>query len=73
MIVDDNILDKSLKTIKETIGIKQSCNIKILIDRDDKLPDNTTLKNAVILMKCGTKDGGKFCPQRFLEDELYDK
>ena len=44
-----------------------------MIDRDDKLPDNTTLKNTVILMKCGTKDGGKFYPQRFLEDELYDK
>ena len=29
---------------------------KIFIDTDNKLPDNITLKNVVILMTCAVKD-----------------
>ena len=46
---------------------------KILVDTDDKLPDDITLKNAVILMTCVIKDDGKFYPQIFLEEALLVK
>ena len=51
-MVDDYMLDELLDKIKEIICIEKLDNIKILIDRDDKLPDHITLKNVVILMTC---------------------
>ena len=39
-----NVLDKVLGKIKETFGIENFGNIKILIDTEDKLPDDITLK-----------------------------
>ena len=39
-----NVLDKVLGKIKETFGIENFGNTKILIDTEDKLPDDTTLK-----------------------------
>ena len=62
-MVDDYMLDKVLDKIKETIGIKTFDKTKILIDTDDKLPNDITLKNVVILITCVIKDDGKFCPK----------
>ena len=42
-------------------------------DTNDKLPDNITLKNAVILRTYVIKDGDKFHPQLFLKEALYDE
>ena len=43
-----------LDKIKESIGIydKKYDDTKILIDTDDKLPDDITLKNVAILVTC---------------------
>ena len=47
-------------------------NTKILMNTDD-YPGDITLTNAVALMTSVIKDHGKFCPQLFLEEALYDK
>ena len=39
---------------------------------DYKIPDDITLKNAVILTTCVIKDGDEFYPQLILEEALYD-
>ena len=44
LIVDDYMLDKVLDKIKKTIGIEKFHDTKILIDTDDKLPNNFSLK-----------------------------
>ena len=59
LMIDDYMLDKVLEKIKDIIGIK------ILIDMDDKLLDDITLNNVVILMTCIIKDDDKFYPQLF--------
>ena len=41
-----------------------------MIDTDDKLLDEITVKNAVILITCIIRDDGKFYPQIFLEEAL---
>ena len=65
LTVDDYMLDKVLDRIKYIMGIKRFDDSKILIDADDKLPDNITLRHVVILMTCVTKNDGKFYPQIF--------
>ena len=50
--LDDYVLDRVLDKIKDIIGIEKFYGTKILIDTDDKLPDDITLKNVVILMTC---------------------
>ena len=70
LIVDDNMLDKVLHKIKMVIYIKKHDDTNVLIETDDKLPDDITLKNVVILIKCAIKDGGKFYPKIFLEEAL---
>ena len=45
----------------------------ILIGTDDKLPDNITLKNVVILIIFVLKDDGKLCPQIFKKHCLLNK
>ena len=60
-----------LDKIKELKGIEKFDDTKILIDTNDKLPDNIILKNVIKFMKCVVKDDGKFYPQRFLEEALY--
>ena len=70
LIVDDNMLDKVLHKIKMVIYIKKYDDTNVLIETDDKLPDDITLKNVVILIKCAFKDGGKFYPQMNLEETL---
>ena len=69
-MVDDNILNKALKKIKEIKGIEKFDDTKILIDAGDKFPDDIILRNVVILMICNIKNGKKFYPQLFLEKAL---
>ena len=71
-MVHDYTLVKVLGKIKG-IGIEKLDDNKILIDTDDKLPDDITFKNAVILMAFIIKDGDKFYPQLFLEEALFDE
>ena len=71
-MVDDYTLDKVLDKIKRT-GIEKLDYIRILIDTDDKLPDNITLKNAAILMICLIRDSDKCYPQLFLEEALHNE
>ena len=66
-MVDDYMLDKVLVKIKEIIGIEKFDDTKIFIDTDDKLPDDTTFKNVVILTTCVIKDDGKFYLEIILE------
>ena len=61
-MVDDYVLNKVLDKIREKISIEH----KILIDTDDKLPEDNTSKN-VILMTYVIKGNDKFYPQIFLE------
>ena len=42
-----------------------------MIDTDDKLPNDVTLQNAVILITCIIKNDDKCYPQLFLEEALY--
>ena len=51
--LDGYMLEKVLKKIKEIIRTEKFDDAKILIYTDDKLLDDTTLKNVVILMICG--------------------
>ena len=55
--------------MKKIAGTKHFDNIMILIDTDDKLSDDITLKNFVI---CVAKDDDKFYPQLFLEKILLE-
>ena len=71
-MVDDYMLYKKLERIKKTIGIEKFDDAKILIDTDDKLPNNITLKNVVILMTCVMKDDDNFYSLIFLEKALFD-
>ena len=52
------------------IGIKKIDGTKILIDREDELPDEVTLWNAMILILCVTKDHDKFYPRLFIKETL---
>ena len=72
LMVDDYTLDKVLDKIKR-IGIEKLDNIRILIDTDDKLPDNITLKNAAILMIFLIRDSDKFYLRLFLEEALHNE
>lgn len=46
------MLGKVLGKIKKTVGIEKFDDTIILIDADDKLPNDVTLKNIVILITC---------------------
>ena len=72
MIVNDYIPDKVSDKIKETILIVKFNDTKILIDKDDKLPDYITSKNVVILITCVIRDDAKFYLRIFLEEALYN-
>ena len=58
-MVDDYMLDKVI------IDIEKFDDTMILIHTDDKMPDDTTLKNVVILITCVIKDDGKFYAKYF--------
>ena len=71
-IIDDNIFDTILEKIKEIKDIEKFDDA-ILIDANDKLPNNISLKYVVMLMTCAIKKDDKFYPQIFLEEALYVK
>ena len=71
LMVDDYILNKVLDKIKEIIGVKKFHNTKILIDTDDKLSNDITLKNVVILITCVIKDDHKSYAELFLEKAFF--
>ena len=73
LIVDDYITDKVLEETKEITGTKKFGYTKILIDTDDKLWGNITLKNVLLVMISVIKDGNKFSPQLRLEEALHDE
>ena len=54
------MLYKVLNKTKETTDIKKFDNDKILIYKDDKLPDDITLKNVVKLMRCKKQISWKY-------------
>ena len=60
LIIHDYMLNKVLNKIKEILDNEKFDSIKILIDRGDKLPDDITLKNVVMLITYVIKDDGKF-------------
>ena len=62
-MTDDYVLHKVLEKIKEKIGIEKIDDTEMLIDTDNKLPDDITLKNVLILMTCVIKYGDKFYPR----------
>ena len=64
-MVNYYMLDKVLDKIKESIGNVKIDNTKILINTDDKIPDQTTVKNIVILITCVIIDNAKFYLQIF--------
>ena len=66
--VGDYTLNKALDKIKKIIGIKKFDDTKILTDKNDKLPNDITLKNVSILVTCVINDNDKFYPQMFLEE-----
>ena len=72
-MADDNILDKVLKEIKKLAGIKKFEDVKVLIDADDKFPDDIILKNVVILITCVIQEDDKLYLQISLEETLFDK
>ena len=72
LMVHNYTLDKVLDKIKR-IDVEKLDNTRILIYTDNKLPDNITLKNDVILMTLIIKDGDKFYQQLFLEEVLFDE
>ena len=67
------MLDIVLDKIKKMIGSEKFVNTKILIDTDDKLPIDFTLKNIVILIKCIINNNSKCYLQIFLEKTLFVK
>ena len=69
-MVDDYIPDKVLDKIKEKIVIGKIDDTKILVETDDKLPDDITLKYVMILVRCVIKDGHESYPQIILKEVL---
>ena len=72
-MVDDCMLVKVLESIKKVMGIEKFDDTEILFNTNDKLSDDFTLKNIVILMTCIIKDYGKFYLQLFLEEAMILK
>ena len=62
----DYIVDEVLDKIKMMVFVEKLDDTKILIDTDDRLSDEVSLKNVVISISCVIKDTDKFYPQLFL-------
>ena len=60
LMLNNNILNKVLDKVKEVIDIEKFDHVKIVIDADDKIPTDITLKNFMILITCTIKNDGKF-------------
>ena len=69
-MVDDYMIDEVLDKIKESRGIEKLDNTRLLIDTNENLPNDITLKILVILMTCVIKNDDKLYPQNFLEESL---
>ena len=67
------MLNKMSDKIKEIIGLEKFDDIKSLIEADDKLSDDITLKHFVILMTCVLKDHVTFYQQTLLGEALHVK
>ena len=52
LMVDDYMLDKVLDKIKDITGTETFDGTQLLIDTDDKRPNDNTLKNVMIIMAC---------------------
>ena len=61
------MLDKVSDKNKMMIRIEKMDDTKILIQTDDKLLDDVTLKNVVILIICAFKNDDSFYPRIFLD------
>ena len=48
MIIDNNILDKELDKTKKTVDIETFDDTEILIDTNNKLSDDITLKDVLM-------------------------
>ena len=59
-MVEDYIQHRALSRIKVIVSIEEFDNTEILVDIDDKLPDNIMHKNVLILMTRIIKDDGNF-------------
>ena len=59
-MVEDYIQHRALSRIKVIVSTLEFDNTEILVDTDDKLPDNIMHKNVLILMTCIIKDDGNF-------------
>ena len=62
-MVDDYMIDEVLDKIKESRGIEELDNTRLLIDTNENLPNDITLKILVILMTCVIKNDRKLYPQ----------
>ena len=65
LMADEYVLDKVLDNIKEIIGIEKFDDTKILMNTEDKLTNDITFKNVVILVTCVIKGDDKFNLQLF--------
>ena len=72
-MVDDYMVDKVLDKIKELIGIEKFDDTKIIINTDDKLPNEISLKRVVISMTYVIKDDHKLYSLVFLDHALYNE
>ena len=61
-MTDDYMLHNALDKIKEIGDIGKSDDTKILIDADNKLPDDITLKNVLMIIICVIKEDDQFYP-----------
>lgn len=52
LVADDYMLDKVLDKIKDITGTETFDGTQLLIDTDDKRPNDNTLKNVMIIMAC---------------------
>ena len=72
-MVDHYMLDKLLDKIKKIIGTEKFDNTEILIETDDKFPDDITLNNVVILTTSVIRENNKFRLQVVLQEALKYK
>ena len=73
-MIDNYMLNKVLDKVKEITSIEKFDDTQILIDANDKLPNDIPLKEDEILIRCVVKDNGQFYPQLFWDHALlYDK
>ena len=61
-MVDEYILEHVLDKSKEIKGIGKFDDTKILVDIDDTLGNEITLKNVVIIVSCIMKNYDNFYP-----------